>query len=115
MTEELWAAAVLLCLAAVFAMTWDAEGRGAWLYRALLAAVAAWIVSLSLSGCVSLQEAGESKLDLSRKAISVAEWELCQGASVGAIRERYGVSNDRINAWRRLCADQSSDLFNNQE
>jgi len=38
-----------------------------------------------------------------------AEFIMCRGASVGAIRRRYWTSDDRASAWRTLCSQAIPD------
>lgn len=37
-----------------------------------------------------------------------SEWFVCDGASVGSIKRKYGVSADRRDAYNRFCPDTSA-------
>lgn len=41
------------------------------------------------------------------QALADAEFVICDGASVGSVRRRYGTSAERAKAWRELCRRDS--------
>jgi hypothetical protein len=61
-------------------------------------------IALTLTGCASNQVATMGAA-INDEARTGAEFVLCQGISVGAWRRAYGDSQDRADAWRRLCAE----------
>jgi len=62
-----------------------------------------------LGGCGTLTPAVQQAAKVNDEAVRVAEFALCHGASVGAIRRHYGTP-DRAAIWRSLC--NSTDEFN---
>lgn len=70
------------------------------------------VLALALGACGFTPQG-----DAVRQAISIegakamdqglvnTEWFMCNGASVGSVRRRYGKSKDTAEAWRTLCGD----------
>ncbi len=74
-----------------------------------------WIaiaIVLLLAGCgftqagdafrVAVKEGGEKAM---REGLVNTEWFLCRAASVGAVIDRYGRSEETATAWRAICRD----------
>lgn len=63
------------------------------------------LFSLLLTGCSTLDTVIQTGAEANDTAVQAAEFTLCQGASIGAIRRAYG---DRPAIWRELCSDNFS-------
>lgn len=71
---------------------------------------AVWVLvaTLGVSACSTAQPYVQAAKDGGAKAmdgvLSEAEWVICQAASVGAVKRRYGQSAEAAAYWRGLCA-----------
>lgn len=68
----------------------------------------AGLLSLILSGCAYVPVAVNRAADANDEAVRSAEWVICKGASVGAIRRAYG---DRPDIWADLCRESAASEF----
>lgn len=59
-----------------------------------------------LSGCSYKADIIRYASEANDTAVSDAEFVICRGASIGAIRRAYG-SSERSVVWRKLCLDES--------
>jgi uncharacterized lipoprotein len=67
----------------------------------LVKAIAAAIV---LSGCTSAEVGLRQAKGVADDALNAAEFTLCQAATVGSIKRRYGNNPAKLQAWSFLCA-----------
>ena len=68
------------------------------------------IMAMLLSGCATAPEYAARGAAAADDGLNAAEWYICRAASVGSILRRYGTSDDRMAAWRKLCTEVSSEL-----
>jgi len=54
------------------------------------------------------EELGAQAMD---KGLSNAEWFICQAASIGSVRRRYGRVTETADAYRNLCATNAAELL----
>lgn len=62
--------------------------------------LAAMLCSLMVAGCGGMSDLTKKGAEVNDDAVQAAEFAICYGASVGAIRRAYG---DRPEVWRELC------------
>ena len=72
------------------------------------------VLALLLAGCgftgqgdfvrEQISERGAQAMD---EGLVNAEWFLCNAASIGSIKRRYGVSDDRAETYSELCGEVS--------
>lgn len=62
---------------------------------------------LALAGCADKSEMALKGAQVMDQATDVAVWQLCYGASVGALRREFRGDTKRIEAWRTLCEGTS--------
>ena len=67
------------------------------------------IVSFSMSGCLNQMAAYSA--GKSDNALKIAEWSLCNAASVGSIKRRYGQDEEKAKAWQKLCAGPTANIL----
>lgn len=72
----------------------------------VIAAIVLLCIAVTLLGGCVTEQAVRRGADANDRAVRSAEFVLCQGASVGAIRRAYG---DRPTVWDALC--RSGDDF----
>ena len=58
--------------------------------------------ALLMTGCANTGVIGEAALTLSKNTLAGAEWTICEGSRVGAVRDSFG-SPERAQVWRDLC------------
>ena len=63
------------------------------------------IILILLSGCEFIEGKGTAVAD---KALLSAEWAICNAATVGSIRRRYGSDQERTAAWNAFCKNKGS-------
>lgn len=63
---------------------------------------------VALSGCTAAAGLVEKAADVNDEAIRSAEFTICSGASIGAVRRQYDTT-DKVAAWRKLCLKDESD------
>lgn len=68
----------------------------------------ATLFAVLLVGCTNLASRGA---EVSDEILTSAEWGICNAASVGSIRRRYGSDQKRAAAWRALCEDDDARLI----
>ncbi len=66
------------------------------------------IAALLLAGCASFDVMAPKVADkgarVSDNALTAAEWAICNAASVGSVRRRYGATVEMADAWNELCS-----------
>ena len=78
----------------------------------------AFAASFALAGC-GFTDTGNLVWDASSRAgaqafdegLANAEWFICQAASIGAVKRRYGQSAEDAAAYNALCAQAGSELI----
>lgn len=72
-----------------------------------------------LSGCGLTQQGDFARAALKNKGKEAAakslensEWFMCRGSSVGAVKDRYGISADKAAAYNIICFDNPNPKFN---
>ncbi len=64
-----------------------------------------------LSGCgqgVAIRNAGAVAED---QLIDTAEWSICNAASVGSVRRKYGSDEEKAAAWRVICRSGDAQII----
>ena len=78
----------------------------------ILAGIILTTIVGSLSGCL-WDNARDTVIQTARegydRALVDAEFVICDAASIGSIKRRYGVSDERAKAWRDLCEQSGAD------
>lgn len=70
-------------------------------------AIVLFFVGFLLTSCTTtIEKAGEKKIDVSRKALDYSMWEICEGASIGAVKEYINRHNIDENIYKQLCNDR---------
>jgi hypothetical protein len=62
-------------------------------------------MALMMTGCAYMPMAIDYASQKNDEAVRSAEWMICKGASVGAIRRAYG---DRADVWAELCRESAA-------
>ena len=75
----------------------------------ILAALAAAFFMASCSSTVSIAVADKAA-EIQDQALANAEYAICNAFSVGAIRRRYGKSNELAAAYNNLCAENRGQI-----
>jgi len=60
------------------------------------------VSAIALSGCGTLGVVAQKGADANDAALDGAEFTICEGASIGAVRRKYGSQPEK---WESLCAD----------
>jgi len=89
--------------------------------KRILYLVAGLVFLGSLSGCAfdpKVQAAYKGAIQAGAKAyddvLATQLWWICNAASIGAVRRKFGNSNEMTNAYRTLCAENlTADLISN--
>ena len=67
---------------------------------------------MTLAGCGTFDTVKEvvavKGAEIMDDTLNDSEWFICNGASVGSVRRRYGDSSDRSFAWRQLCEPKTN-------
>ena len=64
--------------------------------------------TMALSGCSAVAEVADKAADVNDEAVRSAEFMICNGASIGAVRRQYD-SPKKVEAWRKLCLKDEND------
>lgn len=59
-----------------------------------------------MSACSFLNYMAGRSANAADEALAVAEWGLCKGASVGAIRRNYANDPIKLRAWQDFCGKE---------
>lgn len=68
-----------------------------------------------IPGCAYFGVAKERAKLAYDKALNEAEWVICDAASVGSIKRKYGASQEAMDAWEKLCGQKSFKPFTSKE
>ena len=63
-----------------------------------------------LSGCARIQKVVDAGAEANDAALLSAEFVICRGASVGAVRRHYG-TKEMAAVWREFCQNADGDNF----
>ncbi len=61
------------------------------------------VAGLLISGCTSLDRAVVGGAKAADRVLSTAEWTLCEAATRGSLKRRYGISIERAEAYKEFC------------
>lgn len=72
------------------------------------------LMALFLSGCASWEtlQAGVAiqGARAADEALQVHEWGICEAATVGSWKRRYGQDPDKADAWAKLCSKNAQPI-----
>ena len=88
--------------------------RGHWFpcQGLLLAGIfALGMLLLAAGGCASTSEIVHRGAELNDDAVGAAQFVICRGASIGAIRRAYGQNEFDTMIWREFCDQADADVF----
>lgn len=68
------------------------------------------ILLIGITACnpalnMGLTQGAKMSADIADHALTIDQWGLCEAATVGAIRRKFGNDPVKIKAWQDLCAE----------
>ncbi len=77
--------------------------------EAVMIKIAGITLLILLGGCASFDRAAIGATKVADKVLSTAEWTLCEAATRGSLKRRYGTSIERAEAYKEFC-DGNTDV-----
>lgn len=66
---------------------------------------------LLISGCATLDRVAVEGAKVADDVLTTAEWTLCEAATRGSLKRRYGTSIERATAYKEFCDGNSTVNF----
>jgi hypothetical protein len=67
-------------------------------------------VAFSMAGCAAIVPAVQKVRAANDAVLGAAEFEICEAATIGAVKRRYGQDKVKARAWRDLCVESNNSV-----